>query len=140
MARDPLKVLWRVRDAAVTEASRDLAAARTCEMRASRRLDEHRLEMRDEQLVADDGHVAAFAAWLPSARLHADRLTSVLLTEQAHVLRLQQVLVARRTEAEAVTKVMQRRLSEASVMLARKEQATMDEAAGRTGRHHGVGE
>jgi flagellar biosynthesis chaperone FliJ len=134
MARDPLAILWRLRDAAVTEASRDLAAARTRELQQVQRLDEHMLSMRREKSEAIDEHVAAFATWLPYARQHTDRLEATLQTEAARVRRLQQILVGRRTDAEAVAKAMQRQRSEAGLITARKEQDLMDEAAGRAGR------
>jgi hypothetical protein len=134
MARDPLAVLWRLRDAAVTEASRDLAAARARELREVQRLDEHALVVRREQSEAAGEDVAAFAAWLPYARQHADRLQATLQTEAARVRRLQQILVGHRTDAEAVAKAMQRQRAEADVIVARKEQDMMDEAAGRAGR------
>jgi hypothetical protein len=134
MARDPLAVLWRLRDAAVTDASRDLAMARACEVQAVQRLDAHRLHVREEQSEAASEHVAAFAAWLPYARQTTERLSASLQTEEARVRRLQQILVGRRTDAEAVAKALQRQRAEAGVVQARKEQAIMDEAAGRSGR------
>ena len=134
MARDPLAVLWRLRDAAVTEASRDLAVARACEMREAQRLDAHRLHMRQEQSEAAGEHVAAFAAWLPHARQNTERLSASLQAEEARVRRLQQILVGRRTDAEAVAKALQRQRAEAGLVQTRKEQAIMDEAAGRSRR------
>jgi flagellar export protein FliJ len=134
VARDPLTVLWRLRDAAVSEASRDLAAARVCEAREAQRLDAHRLHMRQEQSEAAGEHVPAFAAWLPYARQSTERLRASLETEEARVRRLQQILVGRKTDAEAVAKALQRQRAETALVQARKEQATMDEAAGRTGR------
>jgi flagellar biosynthesis chaperone FliJ len=134
MKRDPLAVLWRLRDAAVTEASRDLAAARARETKEAQRLDDHRSHVRYEQSEAVGEHVAAFAVWLPHARQQADRLQASLQAETVRVRRLQQILVSRRTDAEAVAKAMQRQLAEAALTVSRKEQAIMDEAAGRSGR------
>jgi flagellar biosynthesis chaperone FliJ len=134
MARDPLTVLWRLRDAAVSEASRDLAAARACEAHEAQRLDAHRLHVRQEQSDAAGEHVAAFAAWLPYARQTTERLRASLEIEEARVRRLQQILVGRRTDAEAVVKALQRQGAETALVQARKDQATMDEAAGRSGR------
>ena len=131
MARDPLAVLWRLRDAAVTEASRDLAAARAREAHAAQRLDEHVRLMARERSEAGAAHAAAFAAWLPHARQHAAGLRAGLLGETARVAQFQQILAARRTEAEAVAKALQRREAEAGLARARREQAAMDEAAGR---------
>ena len=131
MARDPLAVLWRLRDAAVTEASRDLAAARAREAYAAQRLDEHVRLMARERSEAGTAHATAFAAWLPHARQHADGLRAGLLGETARVAQLQQVLAARRTEAEAVAKAQQRQEAEARLAQARRDQAVMDEVAGR---------
>jgi flagellar export protein FliJ len=131
MPRDPLAVLRRLREAAVTEARRNLAAALASEVRQARHLDEHKLHIRHEQSNAEGEHVAAFAEWLPYARQRADHLQAALASEQARVLHLQQILVGRRTEAEAVAKAMQRQGEAAALIQARKEQGMMDEAAGR---------
>jgi flagellar export protein FliJ len=131
MPRDPLAVLRRVREAAVTEARRNLAVALASEMRQARQLDEHWKAMRKEQSEAAGEHVAAFGEWLPYARQRADQLQAALANEQARVGQLQQILVGRRTEAEAVAKAMQRQREAAELIQARKEQAVMDEAAGR---------
>jgi hypothetical protein len=134
MARDALVVLWRLRNAAVTEAGRELAEARAREKHEAQRLDEHRLHIRQEQSEAAGEHVNAFAAWLPYARQHTDRLQATLLNEEAGVRRLQDILIDRRTDAEAVAKALQRRLAKVALIQARKEQGIMDEAAGRSGR------
>ena len=139
MPRDPLAVLRRLRDAAVTEARRNLAAALASEMQQARQLDEHRRQIRHEQCEAAGEHVAAFGEWLPHARQRADQLQAALASEQVRVGQLQQILVGRRTEAEAVAKAMQRQQEAAGLVQARKEQAVMDEAAGRRGRGHGAG-
>ncbi len=131
MARDPLAVLWRLRDAAVTEASRDLGAARVREAHAAQRLDEHVRLMARERAEAGAACAATFAAWLPHARQHADNLQAGLLSETARVAQLRQALAVRRTEAEAVAKVLQRQKAEAALARARRDQAVMDEAAGR---------
>jgi flagellar export protein FliJ len=138
MARDPLAVLQRLRDAAVTEARRNLAAALASELQETRRLDQHRSQMQHEQSLAAGEHVAEYAQWLPYAHQRADQLQATLASEQARVRQLQQILTGRRTEAEAVAKAMQRQQLAAAVIRARKEQAAMDEAAGRrSGTQHG---
>ncbi|MDR3535117.1 MAG: flagellar export protein FliJ [Acetobacteraceae bacterium] len=139
MSRDPLAVLRRLRDAAVTEACRDLATARAHEMQEAQRLDEHRSQIRRELSEAGAEHVAAFSAWLPYARQRTDHLQTSLQSEQARVLRLQQILVGRRTEAEAVAKAMERQQAEAALTQARREQSVMDEAAGRRTGREGTG-
>ncbi|MBC7799416.1 MAG: flagellar FliJ family protein [Gemmatimonadaceae bacterium] len=133
MARDPLKVLWRVRDKAVMAASRDLAAAREAEAHHVGLLGEHCATMRREQEAAIGPLVAAFIEWLPHARRQADGLHRAVQTEQARVAGLQRALVVRRTEAEAVSKAISRKEAAAGQVTTRKEQAAMDEAAGRSG-------
>ena len=88
MKRDPLAVLWRVREAAVTEASRDLAAARAREMQQAERLDAYRQHIAQEQSEAVGEHVSGFADWLPHARLQRERLQAELQTAESHVRRL----------------------------------------------------
>ena len=131
MARDPLAVLSRVREAAVTEASRELAAALAAAAGARCRLEAHRQHVRQEQTDAVGEGVAAFAAWLPTARRRTEQMVSDLHLRDGVVLRLQHVLVLRKTDAEAVAKAMQRKRQEADLVRARKEQAVMDEVGGR---------
>ena len=131
MTRDPLAVLWRLRDLAVAEAGRELAAAQAREHAAGQHLDAQKLQIQNEQSGADDEVIAAFATWLPSAHQRAAELTATLLGEEERVLRLRQTLTARRTEAETLAKAMQRRKTELEMIRARREQAIMDEAAGR---------
>jgi flagellar biosynthesis chaperone FliJ len=125
-------VLSRIRGAAVTEASQGLAQAIASELQAAMRLDEHRIHMADEQSeVVGTELLEAFAAWLPHARNHAEHLQTALLGEKARVRRLQQILVDRRIEAEAVAKALQGREAEVRLAQGKREQAAMDEAAGR---------
>ncbi len=131
MARDALAVLWRLRDAAVTQATDDLAKARAAAGADAQRLDDHRQTMTCEQAALDATQIADFANWLPHARQQADRLRGVLVSQEARVERFQQILVARRTDAEAVAKAMQRRAEETNLSRSRREQAVMDEVAGR---------
>jgi flagellar biosynthesis chaperone FliJ len=134
MKRDALAVLGRLRAAAVTEASRDLAAARGRAKLSSDGIEAQALHIRQEQSHALGDDVAAFAAWLPHARRDSARLQAALAIEDGQMRRLQQVLIARTTDAEAVVKAIERRNTEAALLLARKEQSVMDEAAGWTHR------
>jgi flagellar biosynthesis chaperone FliJ len=131
MARDPLAVLRRMREAAVTEAQRNLAAALIREAQEARRLEQHHSTIRHEMSEAVGEYGAAFADWLPYARQHAETLQTTLAGEQARVVHLQEILTRRRTEAETVAKAMQRQHLEAELIRARKEQAALDEAASR---------
>lgn len=134
MARDPLVVLSRLREAAVAEAGRELARARDGVRHAALQLDAQREQIRREQADVGPEQVAAFAAWLAQARLQAQRRQAALLDAQAHAQRLQQVLINRRTESEAVAKALGRQQAAMAVDVARREQAVMDEAAGRRNR------
>jgi flagellar export protein FliJ len=133
MARDALEVLWRLRDAAVREASTNLANARAIERAEADRLDAHARHVQREQADAAGAEIADFAVWLPHARRQTELLHGVLRQENARVERCQQVLVACRTEAEAVAKALQRKREAAALVRLQREQAAMDEAAGRTG-------
>lgn len=139
MARDPLAILWRLRDAEVTAASRNLAAARTDHAREQRRLDEQHASMLHERTQAGHEHVAAFAAWLPHAHEAAARLQANAQREQGKVLQLQQVLTRRRTDAEAVVQAIQRQADKTKLARARHDQAVMDEVASRSGQGRRLG-
>lgn len=134
MERDRLAVLWRLRDAAVTEASRDLAAARAREEQARGQLADHQRLMQHEQSTTAGEDVATFVIWRSFAGQVRDRLQAELQAEEARVRRLQQVLLTRRTDAEAVAKAVERQRAEAGRIAAGKEQARMDEAASRATR------
>jgi flagellar export protein FliJ len=130
LARDPLAILWRLRDAAVTEASAALASARESTRQLSERLDSHNAQTRQEQTQAQSMDGAAFSAWLPQARKRATSLQNQLSSEEARSHRLLQALTERRTEAEAVAKALERQRKVAGTLAARHEQQAMDEAAG----------
>jgi hypothetical protein len=131
MRRDPLAVLQRLRDAAVVEATRELAAGLQREQACRQRLIDHGETMGREQAGAGFAGAVDFAAWLPRARAiaacHARRLTA----EEEQLGRLRQALLARQTEAAVVEKAMERRRAAVLLTRSRLEQAVMDEAAGR---------
>ena len=131
MRRDPLAILQRVRDAAVVEATRDLAGGLQREQAGRQRLVEHNETMRREQAEAGTAGAVDFAAWLPRARAIAGGNARSLAAEEERVGRLRQALLAKRTEAAAVEKVIERRQAAVSLARSRCEQAAMDEAAGR---------
>ena len=138
MARDPLAVLWRLRDAAVAEASRELMAARARAVQQAGLLVAHQSQMWQEQSEAAGDEVRALAFWLPYAHLRTNELRRAVRDEEARVLRLQQALLGHRTAAEAVAKAMQRREVEVEQVQARREQSRMDEAGSRPTRAHGI--
>lgn len=138
MARDPLAVLWRLRDAAVTEASAALAAARASARQLHERLEAQNAQTRQEQSLTGCMDGAAFSAWLPQARKHAASIQKQLSSEEARVLRLLQALTERRTEAEAVAKALERQRAARGALAARHEQQAMDEAAGNSHRGNNI--
>lgn len=127
MARDALTVLSRIREAAVTETGRELAAALTAADAERCRLEAYRQHVLREQVDAVGENIAVFAAWLPAVRKRTDQMLSDLQRMDDLVLRLQGVLLLHRTEAEAVTKAIQRRKHETDLAKARLDQAIMDE-------------
>ncbi len=131
MARDALAVLWRVRDAAVTEASRALAQARLRESQAAQDLDDQMRDVAREIAAMGAAHIVAFVAWRTLARTQTDMLRAALLRAQADVVALQQSLAMRRMDAEAVAKARARAARDAALTEARRAQAVMDEAAGK---------
>ena len=131
MRRDPLAVLQRVRDAAVMEATRELAGGLQREQAGRQRLVEHNDTMRREQAEVGVADTADFAAWVPHARAIAAGNASSLAVDEDRVRRLRQTLLAKRTEAAAVEKATERRQAAVSLVRSRHEQAAMDEAAGR---------
>src|ERR1700740_3734240 len=127
MKGPPLSVRPRLREAAVMDAKRTLAAALAGERRQAHQLDQHQHLIRQEQSMASGEHLSAFATWAPCAWQHTERLQAALETEQEKVAQLQQVLARSRTEAEAVAKAMQRQRDTAALIQARKDQASLDE-------------
>ncbi len=124
---------------AVDEATAELARALARERDALRRADAQEAAIRREQAEAGGHDAAAFAEWLPHAR---DRLASLRATvrgEQERVRRCQAVLTERRTAAEAVAKALERQRTAAALVAARREQAVMDEAAGRRHGNRAIG-
>ena len=131
MRRDPFAVLQRVRDAAVVEATRELAGGLQRERAGRQRLAEHNEAIGREQAEAGVAGAVDFAAWLPRARVVAAGNARSLADDQARVGRLRQALLAKQTEAAAVEKAIGRCQAAVSLARSRLEQAAMDEAAGR---------
>lgn len=134
MKRDPLQVLWRLRDAALTEATRELAGGLHREREARERALGHGQKMAREQAESSPTDAADFAQWLPRARNEAARLDAALKAAHGRVAGLQQALIVRRTDVEAVVSARDRRRMVEESRKRGAEQAVMDEAAGRRGR------
>ncbi len=137
MPRDPLAVLARLREAAVTEASRALASAHGTAHQLTARLEAHTALTLHEQSHTPDMDGATFAAWLQQARHQAHSLRQLLSAEEARAARLLQALVVCRTEAEAVAKALGRQRAAAVTLAARHQQQAMDEASATARRRSG---
>lgn len=131
MARDPLALLARVREAAATDAKRKLAAAIVDARKVEEAVASHARDVAREQEEALGDDVAAFAAWLPAARAQERGLADRLDASEGQISELRRVFAARRRDAEAVVKAIERREVEAASATARKDQDAMDEVAGR---------
>ena len=131
MRRDPLAIMQRVRDAAVLEATRELAGGLQRERAGRQRLADDNEAIGREQAEAGVAGAVDFAAWLPRARFVAAGHARSLADDELRVERLRQALLAKRTEAAAVEKAIERRQAAVSLARSRLEQAAMDEAAGR---------
>lgn len=132
MARNALAVLARIRDAAVTQAQRDLAHARAGELLHVNALEAQRRLMAQEQEAATTELLPEFVVWLPIAQSQAAQRQFAVAREQARVEACQRALGLRRVEAEAVLKALERRRAHETLIQSRKDQAAMDEVAGRS--------
>lgn len=131
-ARDPLELLHRVRQRAVDDASAILSDALARERQAADRCAMQEDRIRREQAQAGlETHV--FAQWLPHARLQLAQMQAALRAAQSRTAHCRNQLTEHRLAAEAVAKAMERQRAERALVAARREQAVMDEAAGRRG-------
>jgi hypothetical protein len=130
MARDPLAILARVREAAATDAKRRLAMVIADARETQEALAAHAQGIVREQGNAAGDDVAVFAAWLPAARAHGCELADRVAATEGQVSEARRVLTARRMETKAVGKAIERRDAETAALSARKSQDAMDEFAG----------
>lgn len=131
MPRDPLAVLWRIRDAAVAKASRELAEARSGERDQVARLEAQLAGVRREEAGVTTDLLPEFIAWLPHARRASARLQADVKAARAKVDSCQRALTVHQTNAETVARAMARRTEQERHAQVRKDQAAMDEIASR---------
>ena len=128
MTRDPLQVLSRIRDVAVTEAQRALAAALNAEARFEASLHGAHETLRREQQRTGFAEAVAFGNWLPVGRAAIARGEAARQQAAADVVQCRAVLAASHAEAEAVMTMLRQREQVAALARQRREQAALDEA------------
>jgi flagellar export protein FliJ len=136
MRRDPLQVLSRLRHLSVDEARRALAARLQDEGRAGAALRDasaelHRQAAISADLVRDAGWADAFATWLPRGQTTAQAARDALARAETATELARAGLGMARAQARATEELLARRAREKTLMLARKEQALLDEAGQR---------
>jgi flagellar export protein FliJ len=133
MARDPLQAVLKLRELAVEEARRDVAACLELETAAGREAAAAEQAIGREtaaatDLSAGDAEVESFAAWLPHGRRRAREAHEKHEAAAMDTARARAVLAASRAGVEAVQKLIEKRRAEENAALARKAQAELDEA------------
>jgi flagellar biosynthesis chaperone FliJ len=128
--RDALQVLQRLRQEAVKQAARELAAAQAAQQQQLGRLERHRLLIAQERAAADG---PGMAAWYPYARAQQQTLATELTHHEVRSTQQREHLTLQRLAAQAVAKALTHRDSLAAVQRARRDQSVMDEAAARAG-------
>ncbi len=138
MARDPMRVLERVRQALVAEAGAELAAALALQERHNYQLQERRRRLEQEAATAGPEDAVAFSRWLPEMRRRIAKSNMELEQAASGVEHLRAELAARRAEAEAVGTALRKRAEYASLVRGRIEQGVLDEAGAQLLRRHQV--
>jgi hypothetical protein len=133
VTRDPLRVLLRVRHALLTTARQDLARALGREMAAEQALADAGATIARECRDCPPEATLAFAEWLPHARTAQRNAAALLQRRHAETALSRALLTERHADADAVEKLLEQRDDAAALAASRREQATMDEAAGRIG-------
>lgn len=129
MRRDPLAVLLRLRQAAVTAARQELAQALAGETAAERAVAAARREMAQEQEGCPPEAAADFALWLRHAREREREDMAALACQEAATLRGRAALAAARAGEKAALTLLEAAAAEQALAAGRREQAAMDEAA-----------
>jgi len=127
MARDPLTVLARLRRLEVEQARRMLAS-----QREERDAAATRAAAAEEALRAEaDGSPADYAAFLPRGMAERERAAAALRRAQAALELARIALADRRAQERAVEQLAELRAATAQAEAARREQALLDDRAGR---------
>ena len=133
---DPLATVLRLRRVTVDDAKRSLAAVLRAEEAARMRAEAAESSIDDEAALASDlaggdEAVEAFAAWLPVGRSKAAAARAEHEQLRSEVAMARAGLTAARAAAEAADALVERRAMQHAVATSRREQASLDEAAGR---------
>ena len=127
MARDPLTVLARLRRLEVEQARRMLAS-----QREERDAAATRAAAAEEALRAEaDGSSVDYAAFLPRGMAERERAAAALRRAQAALELARIALADRRAQERAVEQLAELRAATAQAEAARREQALLDDRAGR---------
>ena len=133
---DPLATVLRIRRVTVDEARRGLGEALRAADKALEQAEVADKAISEEgeiaaDLAAGDNAVEAFAAWLPVGRARAQAAHERCVHAQSEVAKARAALTVARAAAEAADALLQRRRADAATQVARRDQADMDEVAGR---------
>jgi flagellar biosynthesis chaperone FliJ len=134
MARDPLLVLRALRQRAVEQARRGLAACLKVEIEAAVKIDELSEAMRCDRLAGEDmpnAHqfLELFANRLSAIRAQRVAAVEALAVAQTQVSEARAVVVAERTKAEAVEQLIAEQKTARVVAADSKAQHEMDDIA-----------
>jgi len=133
VSRDPLRVLLRVRQALLTTSRQDLAHALGREIAAEQALADAGATIARECRDCPPEATLAFAEWLPHARTAQRGAAALLRRRHVETALSRAVLAERHADTDAVEKLLEKRDEAAALAASRREQAAMDEAAGRIG-------
>lgn len=136
MTRDRLRALLQLRRLAQEEATRDLAAALAGSDAAAAALERIELSIATEiaaanRIEADDLAVEAFGRWFRRAKLERAAASAASDRAEAETVRARAVLGAARAALAAVENEMERRAAAVHAATLKREQAAIDEHAGR---------
>jgi flagellar biosynthesis chaperone FliJ len=136
MARNPLDILLRLRNAAQDEAKRAFATRLAEEATAQHLVEEAEARISREREIATDpslgdSAVEAYIAWLPTGRRQAQAAQAAHERATANVTLARAALTVAHAAAEAVTTILAQRAEAAADLSARQSQAALDEIAAR---------
>lgn len=128
MRRDPLKILARVREAAVMEATRELAGALSQERAERQALADQVARVQSELAAAGPDEAGWLGGWLVASQAARARQAVAITAAAEQVARSQQALLLRRTDAKVVDAARAQAQAAADTVRRRAEQAALDEA------------
>ena len=133
---DPLATVLRIRRVTVDDARRRLGAAlRAADLAVAQVQAADTAITKEGEIAADlmagDGAVEAFAAWLPVGRAKAAAAHEASERAQAEVAKARAAVTVARAAAESAEVLLQKRGADAALQAARRAQADTDEVASR---------